>query len=99
MPTDARDQNTLWFRLFKGVAAEPAVEQAHRQFLFARDFAFMSLVMLLVLGTAAAFFIRPISSAVIYVLLLVIQGGIATRAANVGGHRFVTNVLAQNAAI
>jgi hypothetical protein len=98
LPTDPKSQNILWYRLFKSVAAESSVEQAHRQFLFARDFAFMALVMLVVLGIAAAIFIRPILTAEVYALLLVIQWCIATRAANVGGHRFVTNVLAQNAA-
>jgi hypothetical protein len=98
LPTDPKQQNVLWYRIFKSVSKEPSVEQAHRHFLFARDFAFMALVMLLVLGIAAAIFIHPISTTEIYVLLLAIQWGIATRAANVGGHRFVTNVLAQNGA-
>jgi hypothetical protein len=98
LPTAPKAQNILWYRLYKRVSDAPSVEQAHRQFLLARDFAFMALVMLAVLGTAAFFFfIKPISAAGIYVLLLVIQWAIATRAANVGGHRFVTNVLAQNA--
>ncbi len=98
LPTAPKDQNVLWYRLFKSVSNQPSVEQAHRQFLFARDFAFMALVMLALLGAAAPFFIRPISNAGIYDLLLVIQWAIATRAANVGGHRFVNNVLAQAAA-
>jgi len=98
LPTDPKAQNVLWYRLFKSVSTEPSVEQAHRQFLLARDFAFMALVMVVMLGTAAAFFIRPISTTEIYILLLVIQWAIATRAANVGGHRFVTNVLAQKGA-
>jgi len=98
LPTDPKGQNVLWYCIFKSVSKEPPVEQAHRHFLFARDFAFMALVMLLLLGVAAAIFVRPISTAEIYVLLLVIQWGIATRAANVGGHRFVTNVLAEHAA-
>jgi hypothetical protein len=98
LPTDPKGQNILWYRLFKSVSTEPSVEQAHRLYLLARDYAFMALVMVVVLGTAAAIFIRPIFTAEIYVLLLVIQWGITTRAANVGGHRFVTNVLAQKGA-
>lgn len=98
LPTDPTAQNKLWFRIFKSVSSEPAVAQAHRLYLLARDHSVMALAMVVILGIAAAFFIRPISTAGIYVLLLVIQWAIATRAANVGGHRFVNNVLAHNAA-
>jgi len=97
LPAAPKEQNVLWYRLYRGVSNEPAVEQAQRHFLFARDFAFMSLIMLVILGITAAFFIRPALTAEFYILLLMVQWGIATRAANVGGHRFVTNVLAQSA--
>jgi hypothetical protein len=98
LPNDPSAQNKLWYRIFKSVSTEPSVEQAHRQFLFARDYAFMALVLLVVLGIAATIFLPPNSTTSIYALLLVVQWGVATRAANVNGRRFVTNVLAQNAA-
>ncbi len=98
LPTGAREQNVLWYRLYRAVSKEPAVEQAHRHFLFSRDYAFMSLVMVAALGAAAGYFIRPISALEIYALLLVVQWGVATRAANVGGHRFVKTALALSAA-
>jgi len=96
-PSNPKSQNVLWYKWYREVCKEPAVEQAHRQFLLARDFAFMSLVLLALLGAAAAVMMRPIAVAEIYILLLMVQWGIATRAANVGGYRFVTNVLAQKA--
>jgi hypothetical protein len=98
LPTDAKAQNLLWYRLFKGVSGEPSVEHAHRQFLLARDFAFMALLMLVILGGLALWFITPIGHFGLYLLLLVTQWAIAMRAANVGGRGFVTNVLAEHAA-
>jgi hypothetical protein len=97
LPTSPKDQNVLWYRLYRETRTEPSIEHAQRHFLLARDFAFMSLLMLVILGIAAAIFIHPASTATIYVLLLMVQWGVATRAANVGGHRFVTNVLALSA--
>lgn len=98
LPTDPREQNVLWYRMYRAVAGLPGVAQAHRHFLFARDYAFMSLVMLVVLGGAAGIMMKPVSSLTIYVLLLLVQWAFATNAASVGGQRFVTIVLAQNAA-
>jgi hypothetical protein len=94
MPTDPKAQNILWYAMYRSVAGSAPVAQAHRQFLFARDYAFMALVMLLTLGVAAAIFIRPSLTAGIYILILIIQWGAATNAANINGHRLVTSVLA-----
>lgn len=94
LPTEPKAQNILWYAMYRSVATAAPVAQAHRQFLFARDYAFMALVMLLTLGAAAAIFIRPISTAGIYIGLLLVQWGAATNAANINGHRLVTSVLA-----
>lgn len=42
-PVLARDQNSLWYRLFKQVEADAGVAQAHRHFLLFRDLAGLSL--------------------------------------------------------
>jgi len=98
LPTDPKAQNALWYKMYRAVADEPAVTQAHRQFLFARDYTFVALAILVVLGATAFKFIHPISTAEIYALLLMVQWGLATRAANLSGHRFVSTVLAQKGA-
>lgn len=50
LPTDPRQQNALWYKLYKSVDSEPAVIQAQRAFLFARDYTCIALMMLVVLG-------------------------------------------------
>jgi uncharacterized membrane protein len=93
LPTDPGDQNALWFRMLCSVENLPKVLQAHRQFLFARDYAFMSLLILLVLSPAAAFLIHPPLTAWIYIGLLVVQWAMATNAARNNGIQFVGTVL------
>lgn len=44
-PERPRDQNTLWYRLFKKVDADPMVAEAHRYFLLFRDLAALSLLL------------------------------------------------------
>jgi hypothetical protein len=37
LPTDPRQQNALWYILYKSVGDDPSVSQLHREFLSARD--------------------------------------------------------------
>jgi hypothetical protein len=76
------------------VRDDPAVLNAHRRFLFARDYAFISIVLLILLGAAAIAVVRPASTVVTYLLLLVAQAVLAIRAAKDGGRRLVATVLA-----
>ncbi|MEI9992070.1 MAG: hypothetical protein WDM86_18790 [Rhizomicrobium sp.] len=97
LPTERKEQNALWYRLYRTIASHPVIEHVHRKFLFARDYSFISLILVVILGAAAAV-TMPIKTAAIYVIVLVLQWALATRAANVSGHRFVTTVLAQKGA-
>lgn len=94
LPTDPRAQNILWYKLYKTVEREPAVAQAHRAFLFARDYACIALIMLLVLGGAALLQMSPIKVALLYIVGLAFQFVIAGQAARNHGRRFVSTVLA-----
>lgn len=98
LPTDPTAQNELWYRLYRAVRNTPEVLHVHQQFLFARDYSFMALVMLLLLGGTAAAQMRPLPTVIIYIALLIGQWLLTTRAANVTGHRFVTTVMAQKGA-
>lgn len=98
LPTDSRMQNAVWYKLYKSVEEHPSVTQAHRKFLFTRDYACLSLMMIVLLG-AAGFFQSPSSkTAVGYFVLLILQFLLASRAARIHGRQFVTNVLALKAA-
>lgn len=94
LPTDPRAQNTLWYKLYKTVELEPAVAQAHRAFLFSRDYACIALMMLVVLGGAALFQISSINVVLLYIVGLAFQFLIAGQAARNHGRRFVSTVLA-----
>ena len=44
-PTDPRDQQNLWFRLYQKNKSEPSVVDAHRPFLILRDLATLSFLL------------------------------------------------------
>jgi len=92
-PDDPREQNTLWFKLYKKVESEVTVAQAHRHYLLFRDLAAMSLLLApiatlaLYLGGAAS------QAASIAFALLCTQYAATALAGRNNGIRFVTNVL------
>jgi hypothetical protein len=94
LPVDPREQNTLWYSMYKSVETEPAVNQVHRAFLFARDYTGLALMMLVALGTAGYVQIPSMTAASMYVAALLIQFILAGQAARNHGRRFVTTVLA-----
>ena len=99
LPTDPREQNALWYRIYKSVESEPAVAQVHRSFLFTRDYACIALMLAIVFGTLAFFQITVKSVAVLYVAALILQFLLASHAARNHGRRFVTTVLSIKAAL
>lgn len=98
LPTDPKEQNRLWYSIYKSVESEPAVRTAHRDFLFTRDYASLALMMVFVLGIAGFFQIPSAATALAYVSLLVFQFLIVSRAARTHGHSFVRNALAAKSA-
>ena len=94
LPVDPREQNALWYRMYKSVETEPAVSQIHRAFLFARDYTGLALMMLVVLGAAGSIQIPSMATALAYVAALLVQFVLAGLAARNYGRRFVTTVLA-----
>lgn len=94
LPSDAREQNALWYKLYKTIESDPAVAQAHRAFLFARDYACIALIMLLVLGGAALFQMASMKTILPYIGGLTLQFLLSGRAARNHGCRFVSTVLA-----
>jgi hypothetical protein len=94
LPTAPREQNALWYKLYKTIEQEPAVKQVHRAFLFTRDYTSLALMFALVLGTAGFTQIPSTRVAFIYLGLLLFQFVLAGQAARNHGKRFVTTVLA-----
>jgi hypothetical protein len=98
LPTTPREQNALWYKLYKSVGSDPSVTQAHRAFLFARDYACLALFACVVLGVAGVLQIPSGRTALIYLAVLIGQFLLARRAARNHGVRFVTTVLALKSA-
>jgi len=94
LPTDPGEQNVLWYKLYKSVEEHPSVTQVHREFLFARDYTCLALMMAILLGAAGLVQIPSWGTALSYLGVLVVQLLLAGRAARNHGRRFVTTVLA-----
>jgi hypothetical protein len=93
LPTTPRDQNALWYKLYKTVGDDPSVSHAHKEFLLTRDYAVLSLLMLISLG-GLALYQMPLKTALFYLVGMAGQYLLVRRAARTHGHRFVTTVLA-----
>lgn len=94
LPTDPAKQNALWYKLYKTVETDASVIQAHRDFLFARDYASLALMMGIVLGVLGFILIPSTSTAFLFEALLAAQFLLAARAGRNHGKRLVTTVLA-----
>jgi hypothetical protein len=97
-PASPREQNALWYRLFKKVDGDPAVAQAHRHFLLFRDLASLSLL----LGIIAAGVLYALGGGAASIWLALALFGVqyvATAiAARLHGVALVCNVLALHGA-
>jgi hypothetical protein len=99
LPSDPIQQNALWYKLYRAVESEPSVRDAHQNFLFARDYAILSLLLLVALTPFAAVYAPASRPAVAFAAVLLAQFGLAARAARTHGQRLVCNVLAIQSAI
>ena len=92
-PIDPKEQNSLWFKLYKKVGDEVTVSEAHRMFLLYRDMTTIS-ALLLPLTTIGLYLahIGWISICTVEAVL-VAQFLTTAVAARHAGNRFVTNVL------
>jgi hypothetical protein len=97
-PIDPVDQNRTWYRLYKSVEKEPAVDQVHRDFLLLRDYTGLSVLFILFNGSVGLYAISSLKVFGIYLLMLVAQYALVRQAASHYGVRMVTTVLAQKAA-
>lgn len=90
-PTEPAAQNALWYqRIYKVVQNNPVVLQVHKDFLFSRDYAALSLLFLVFLGTAGAYAIESSRTMWVYLALLAAQLIATMFAARNYGTRLVT---------
>jgi hypothetical protein len=98
-PTDPVDQNRAWYRIYKTVEKEPAVQQVHRDFLLLRDYTGLCVLFIVFFGAAGLYAIPSKKIGLLYVSLLILQYLIVRLAASNYGIRFVTTVLAMKAVV
>ena len=98
VPALARDQNSLWYRLFQQVEADPRVAQAHRHFLLFRDLAALSLLLAIIAPVALYALGAGATAAGLAVALFSVQYLATALAGRFHGVRFVCNVLALHGA-
>jgi hypothetical protein len=94
-PVDPIDQNRTWYRLYKRVEKEPAVEQVHRDFLLLRDYTGLSALFIVLNGGAGFCTISSLKVWALYLLVLAVQYVVVRQAASQAGVRMVTTVMAR----
>ena len=95
LPTDPVEQNRTWYRMYKSIENDPAVRQAHRDYLLMRDYAGLCAVFVVLYGAAGIFAIPSLRVGMIYLAVLAAQLVLVRQAAANYGSRFVTTVLAR----
>jgi hypothetical protein len=93
LPTGAREQNQLWYKIYKEHQSDISVSKSHRDFLLARDMTSMAFLFFMVAGIPGLFLSSWPWNFAYFASLLVIYLIMSNLARN-HGKRFVTNVLA-----
>lgn len=93
LPTAPMEQNKKWFKLYKLVAGEPVVVEAHKMYLLFRDMSAISVLLLLVCPIALWSLDHKNPTLFRSALLFLVQYLICIAGARNNGRRFVCNVL------
>lgn len=97
-PSDPFAQNKLWYRIYSTVRDDPAIAVQRRTYLFARDFAVLVLLMLVVFGGIALVQLRSSLLFILYIGALLLQYALAVNAARTTAERWVTTAMAMASA-
>ena len=98
IPSDEAEQNSAWYRMYKTVDSDSSVAHAHKDYLFTRDYACLSVLMLVGLGGLGLMQIYDFWHSILYLSLLAAQYLVVRFVAANYGRRFVTTVLALKSA-
>lgn len=93
LPVTPREQNVLWYKIFKKHREDVAIQKSHKDFLLARDLTSISFLFLVLLGIPFLIFgSYPFN--LLYFFSVTIEYLIMVLIARNYGKRFVVNVLA-----
>ena len=97
-PDTPQQQNSLWYRIYRTHGEDTSVIEAHKSFLFTRDYAVLCLLMMICF-VPLAFWQLPVATfAWMYGAAMVMQFAMVMVAARNNGNRLVLTVLALEAA-
>jgi len=95
VPTEPKEQNAAWYRLYKARADSQTIREAHRVYLLTRDMAALAGLFTLGFSIGAFATVTGWKPATLYCGALLAQYLIVATAARNYGNRFVANVLAE----
>jgi len=95
LPRSPKDQNVLWFQMYKRHAESLTVSEGHRLYLLTRDMASISAIFAIVFSIFALISSSQREIALFYCAALLIQYLILSASARNYGNRFVLNVLTE----
>lgn len=93
LPVLAKEQNSLWYKIYKKHQENPVVKKSHKDFLLARDITSVAFLFFVV-GGISMLILSVESVKWLYVIYLLIQFIIFAIVAQNHGKRFVCNALA-----
>lgn len=96
IPKSAKEQNQLWYKIYKSHESKVAVLSSHRNFLFTRDLTGISAVFLIVLPLVSLIAFGNSIQILFYSLYVILQYLVLSIVARNYGNRFVCNVLAED---
>lgn len=96
-PSEPREQNAKWYKLYQRVAGEPSVIEAHKFFLVYREMAVISLLLMVLVAPLLYWIGTHWRGAVAVAGFFFAQYLITVLSARHSGIRFVQNVLALHA--
>jgi hypothetical protein len=92
LPVLPKEQNSLWYKIYKKHQENPVVKKSHKDFLLARDIASVAFLFLII-GGISILFLTAETVRWIYIIYLLIQFIIFAIVAQNHGKRFVCNAL------
>lgn len=95
LPSDPREQNSAWYKLFKRYSGAISVENAHKQYLLSRDLS--TIALLFAVFGCLGLFMKASTSSIIaeYSIVMVIHYLVLAFVSRNYGNRLVCNVLAE----
>lgn len=98
LPSDAREQNALWYRIYKKHSEAPGVLDAHKNYLLYRDLSGIAALTFVILSVASVFLFPSFWGALGFAVCILSEYMVLSHVARVAGQRFVCSVLAEDSA-